>query len=84
MVYVWASGNGGSAGDNCNCDGYASSPYTLSINSASENGAFPWSVHDLRFGEEFQLSRHFFGPQFEVFAGKRSIMVCKELEPVDI
>lgn len=41
-IYVWAAGNGGSAGDNCNCDGYTSSIYTLSISSASESGKFPW------------------------------------------
>ncbi|XP_053639706.2 neuroendocrine convertase 1-like [Cherax quadricarinatus] len=41
-VYVWAAGNGGSAGDNCNCDGYTSSIFTLSISSASETGRFPW------------------------------------------
>ncbi|CAN8006414.1 unnamed protein product, partial [Ixodes hexagonus] len=41
-VYVWASGNGGARGDNCNCDGYASSPYTLSVSSASQRGRFPY------------------------------------------
>jgi neuroendocrine convertase, putative (fragment) len=41
-IYVWASGNGGGKGDNCNCDGYASSIYTLSIGSATEKGTFPW------------------------------------------
>ncbi|CAG0899857.1 unnamed protein product [Darwinula stevensoni] len=41
-IYVWASGNGGTNGDNCNCDGYASSIYTLSVGSASENGSFPF------------------------------------------
>ncbi|XP_015784576.1 neuroendocrine convertase 1 [Tetranychus urticae] len=41
-IYVWASGNGGNNDDNCNCDGYASSIYTLSIGSASQNGSFPW------------------------------------------
>uniref|UniRef100_A0A1W7RA47 furin n=1 Tax=Hadrurus spadix TaxID=141984 RepID=A0A1W7RA47_9SCOR len=42
VIYVWASGNGGSKGDNCNCDGYTSSIYTLSISSASQHGIFPW------------------------------------------
>lgn len=42
VIYVWASGNGGSKGDNCNCDGYTSSIYTLSIGSASQHGRFPW------------------------------------------
>ena len=30
IIYVWASGNGGSHQDDCNCDGYTSSIYTLS------------------------------------------------------
>ena len=41
-IFVWASGNGGSKGDNCNCDGYIGSVYTLSIGSASQRGQFPW------------------------------------------
>lgn len=41
-IFVWASGNGGSNGDNCNCDGYLNSPYTVSIGSASQRGASPW------------------------------------------
>ncbi|KAI4458893.1 proprotein convertase subtilisin/kexin-related [Holotrichia oblita] len=41
-IYVWASGNGGGFGDNCNCDGYLASPYTVSIGSASQKGEFPW------------------------------------------
>ena len=41
-IYVWASGNGGIKGDNCNCDGYASSIYTISIGSAGQSGQFPW------------------------------------------
>ncbi|XP_064647611.1 neuroendocrine convertase 1-like isoform X2 [Lineus longissimus] len=42
VIYVWASGNGGGKGDNCNCDGYTSSIYTLSISSASEECKSPW------------------------------------------
>ena len=38
---MWASGNGGTK-DNCNCDGYAVSPYTISVGSASEHNDFPW------------------------------------------
>lgn len=41
-VFVWAAGNGGSMGDDCNCDGYTSSVFTLSVGSASEHGQFPW------------------------------------------
>ena len=42
VIYVWASGNGGSRGDDCNCDGYTGSIYTLSVSSASEQGAATW------------------------------------------
>ena len=41
-IFVWASGNGGRDGDNCNCDGYTNSIYTLSISSSTENGNVPW------------------------------------------
>ncbi|XP_055860129.1 furin-like protease kpc-1 isoform X6 [Biomphalaria glabrata] len=41
-IYVWASGNGGRDSDNCNCDGYTNSIYTISISSATENGHIPW------------------------------------------
>ncbi|KAI9560352.1 hypothetical protein GHT06_014369 [Daphnia sinensis] len=41
-IYIWAAGNGGRVQDNCNCDGYVSSIYTLSIGSVSEQGDFPW------------------------------------------
>ncbi|ESO12333.1 hypothetical protein HELRODRAFT_105284 [Helobdella robusta] len=34
-IYVWASGNGGRHGDNCNCDGYTNSMYTLSVSSVT-------------------------------------------------
>ncbi len=39
---MWASGNGGRSQDNCNCDGYTNSIYTLSISSATEHGTSPW------------------------------------------
>lgn len=41
-IFVWASGNGGKHGDNCNCDGYTNSIWTLSVASASEDGQVPW------------------------------------------
>lgn len=41
-IFVWASGNGGRDEDNCNCDGYTNSIWTLSISSATENGLVPW------------------------------------------
>uniref|UniRef100_A0A8C1EI89 Neuroendocrine convertase 1 n=1 Tax=Cyprinus carpio carpio TaxID=630221 RepID=A0A8C1EI89_CYPCA len=41
-IFVWASGNGGRQGDNCDCDGYTDSPYTISISSASQQGLSPW------------------------------------------
>ena len=39
-IYVWASGNGGKDDDNCNCDGYTNSIYTISISSATQNGYY--------------------------------------------
>ena len=41
-IYVWASGNGGMHGDNCDCDGYTGSIYTLSVSSASQHCQSPW------------------------------------------
>ncbi|CAH0562213.1 unnamed protein product [Brassicogethes aeneus] len=41
-IFVWASGNGGRDHDNCNCDGYTNSIYSLSISSATEKGQVPW------------------------------------------
>lgn len=45
-IFVWASGNGGRKQDNCNCDGYTNSIYTLSISSATQNGAKPWYLEE--------------------------------------
>lgn len=36
-IFVWASGDGGED-DDCNCDGYAASMWTISINSAINDG----------------------------------------------
>ncbi|XP_010125212.1 PREDICTED: proprotein convertase subtilisin/kexin type 4 [Chlamydotis macqueenii] len=41
-IFIWASGNGGINYDNCNCDGYANSIYTLSVGSVLEGGRRPW------------------------------------------
>uniref|UniRef100_A0A674P9A2 Furin (paired basic amino acid cleaving enzyme) b n=1 Tax=Takifugu rubripes TaxID=31033 RepID=A0A674P9A2_TAKRU len=41
-IFVWASGNGGREQDNCNCDGYTNSIYTLSISSTTQSGSVPW------------------------------------------
>lgn len=41
-IFVWASGNGGRYDDNCNCDGYTNSIYTISISSTSEQEKIPW------------------------------------------
>jgi hypothetical protein len=38
-IYVWASGDGGED-DDCNCDGYAASMWTISINSAINTGNY--------------------------------------------
>ncbi|CAG2237581.1 PCSK5 [Mytilus edulis] len=45
-IFVWASGNGGSAMDSCNCDGYTNSIFTLSISSTSEHGTRPWYLEE--------------------------------------
>ncbi|XP_014668291.1 PREDICTED: neuroendocrine convertase 1-like [Priapulus caudatus] len=42
VIYSWASGNGGSFQDDCDCDGYTNSIYTISVSSASEHGKSPW------------------------------------------
>ncbi|KAL4234105.1 Neuroendocrine convertase 1 [Mactra antiquata] len=42
VIYAWASGNGGSLKDNCDCDGYTGSIYTISISSASQQQQKPW------------------------------------------
>lgn len=42
VIYVWASGNGGRHLDNCDCDGYTGSIYTISISSVSEHQLSPW------------------------------------------
>ena len=39
-IYVWASGNGRRANDNCNYDGYANSRYTIPIGSVSDDGRY--------------------------------------------
>ncbi|XP_069784213.1 proprotein convertase subtilisin/kexin type 4-like isoform X2 [Narcine bancroftii] len=41
-IFVWASGNGGFQHDDCNCDGYTNSIYTLSVGSATQLGNVPW------------------------------------------
>ncbi|NWH64516.1 PCSK4 convertase, partial [Geococcyx californianus] len=41
-IFVWASGNGGTNYDNCNCDGYSNSIYTLSVGSVLADGQRPW------------------------------------------
>lgn len=41
-IFVWAAGNGGKSQDDCNCDGYTTSIYTLSIASTTEGENFPW------------------------------------------
>jgi len=40
-IFVWASGNGGDK-DDCNCDGYTNSIYTVSAGAATSYGAKPW------------------------------------------
>lgn len=37
-IWVWAAGNGGKVGDNCNYDGYANSPYTITVGAITDGG----------------------------------------------
>ncbi|KAI7822295.1 peptidase S8/S53 domain-containing protein [Kickxella alabastrina] len=41
-VFVFATGNGGSAGDNCNFDGYTNSIYTISIGAIDHQDKHPY------------------------------------------
>lgn len=41
-IYVWAGGNGRQNQDNGNYDGYANSPYTLTIGAVNHNGDQAW------------------------------------------
>ena len=41
-IFVWAAGNGGNVGDDCNCDNYASSIYTISVTAATDMNAHAW------------------------------------------
>ncbi|XP_042886569.1 proprotein convertase subtilisin/kexin type 4-like [Penaeus japonicus] len=40
-IYIWASGNGGFVGDDCNADGYANSVYTLTVSGSTRDGRPP-------------------------------------------
>ncbi|XP_072748578.1 neuroendocrine convertase 1 [Anoplolepis gracilipes] len=40
-IYVWAAGNGGYS-DNCGCDGYVGSIYTIAVGSVTQTGKLPW------------------------------------------
>ncbi|KAJ7412206.1 proprotein convertase subtilisin/kexin type 4 [Willisornis vidua] len=40
-IFIWASGNGGIHYDNCNCDGYSNSIYTVSVGSVLGDGQRP-------------------------------------------
>ncbi|KAJ2802707.1 pheromone processing endoprotease, partial [Coemansia helicoidea] len=41
-IYVFATGNGGGAGDNCNFDGYTNSIYTMSIGAIDHQDRHPY------------------------------------------
>ena len=45
-IFVWASGNGGSAQDSCACDGYTNSIFTLTVSSVSEHNTKPWYLEE--------------------------------------
>jgi len=37
-IFIWATGNGGLTDDDCNCDGYTTSIYTISIGCIGDHG----------------------------------------------
>ena len=37
-IFVWATGNGGLTDDDCNCDGYTTSIFTISIGCIGNRG----------------------------------------------
>ena len=41
-IFLWAAGTGGQYSDNCNCDGYSTSIYTMSVTAVSDSGNIPW------------------------------------------
>ena len=41
-IYAWAAGNGGRNQDNCNCDGFVGSIYTIGITSISADLQEAW------------------------------------------
>ncbi|RFU28192.1 hypothetical protein B7463_g8128, partial [Scytalidium lignicola] len=41
-IYVFASGNGAAAGDNCNFDGYTNSIYSITVGAIDRKGAHPY------------------------------------------
>jgi subtilisin family serine protease len=45
-IYVWAAGNGRSAGDNCNYDGYVNKRYTISIPAVDFKGVQAYYSED--------------------------------------
>lgn len=40
-IYIWASGNGGLVGDDCNADGYANSLHTMTVSGSTRAGHPP-------------------------------------------
>lgn len=45
-IFVWATGNGGMFGDNCNADGFTSRIETLSVGSISDRGRQPYYMEN--------------------------------------
>lgn len=45
-IFVWATGNGGMNGDDCNADGYTSSIETLSVGSITDRGRQPFYMEN--------------------------------------
>jgi kexin len=41
-IFVFASGNGAAAGDNCNFDGYTNSIYSITVGAIDRKGNHPY------------------------------------------
>lgn len=41
-IFVFASGNGASVGDNCNYDGYVNSIYTITVGAVDHTNSLPY------------------------------------------
>ncbi|CAF1134015.1 unnamed protein product [Adineta ricciae] len=78
-VYVWAAGNGGSKGDDCGADGYASHHNVISISSINHLGETPYFVEKC----PSTLAVAYTGGQHEIFSNEERFPVGVIASDVD-